>query len=185
MSVIVASSPVRHPNSKTPVLREARPYRTVLRARPPSVGSCRETTRQTTTTMVQLANHHRVVSDTSSSAAATAQDHQLVRCQSLQPAPRLVRAELPTGAALRALVSTTAKTSERRCHRRQQRHFVVFSPVPARLRPRRPPQLVTPINPQRPLLLRPSPPQRLPRHPNNQQRRRRRRRLTTKMMMMA
>ena len=180
MSVIVASSPVRHPNSKTPVLLAARPYRTVLRARPPSVGSCRETTRQTTTTMVPLANHHLVVSDKSSSAAATAQDHRLVLCHGRQPVQQLVRAELPTSAALRALASTTAKTSERRCHRRLQRHFAASSPVPARLQPWSPPQQVIPIHPQRPFPLRPSPHQRLPWHPNNQQRRRRR--LTTTEM---
>ncbi|KAI2492330.1 hypothetical protein MHU86_22236 [Fragilaria crotonensis] len=81
--------------------------------------------------MVPLANHRCVDSDKSFSAVATARDRRPVLCHGRQLAPRLVPVELRTGAALRAAASTTARTSERRCRRRQQRPSDASSPVPA------------------------------------------------------
>ena len=173
MSVIAASCCPPRARKFTILRREARSYHSVQRAsvRPLSVRSRRATTRTSTTTMVQLANHHCVDSDKSSSAAATARDHRPVPWHGRQLALRLVPVEWQASAALRALASTTARTSERRCHRRPPRHYGASSPVPAQLRPQSPPQQPN-LPHQLPFRPRPSPSQRLPRHPDNNQPRR-------------
>ena len=159
MSIIVASSCQPRARKFKTQRRVARSYPPVHRVRvcPLSVGSRRETTRTSTTTMVQLVNLRCVDNDTSSSAAATVQDHRPVPRHGRQLALQLVPVELRTSAALRALASTTVRTSERRCRRRQQRHSDVFSPVPAPLPPQNPPQQSNPL-PQPPFRSRPSPP---------------------------
>ena len=168
MSVIVASCCQPRARKFKTHRRVARSYPPVLRAsvRPLSVGSCRVMSRYKTTTMVQLANHRRVDSDKSFSDAATAPDLRPVPCHGRQPALRLVPVELRTSAALRAAASTTARTSARRCQRRRQRPSDVSSPVPATLPPQSPPQQPN-LTHQLPLRPRPSPPQRLPRQPDN------------------
>ena len=173
MSVIVASSWLPRARKFKIQRRVARSYHPVQRAsvRPLSAGSCRVMSRCTTTTMVQLANHRRVDSDKSSSVAATAPDHRPVPWHGRQPAPRLVPAELRTSAALRAAASTTVRTSERRYRPRQPRHSDASSPVPAPLPPQHPPQHPIQLH-QPPLRSRPSPPQRLLRHPDNNPQRR-------------
>ena len=173
VSVMVASSLLPTPQKLKTPFRVARPYHLVqcVSGSPPSVGSCRETNLCTSTmTMVLLANHHRVGRDTSYSAVATAQDPRPVPCHGRQLALWLVPVEWRASTAPRALASTTARTSARCCHRRQWQRCVVSSPVPARLRPRKPDQWPNPIHNQCPFLLPPSPHQRLPRHLNNQQR---------------
>ena len=183
ISAIVDSIPTPPPHDPKTPLREARPCHLVQRAsvRLPSVGSYRATNRlMSMTTMVLSANHRRVGSDTSSSAAATAQDRRPVLCHGRQLALRLVPVELQTSAALHALASTTVRTSARCCRRRLQQRSDASSPVPARLRPRKPHQQPNPIHNLRLFLQHLSPHQRLLRHPNNQQRRQRR--LTTVTM---
>ena len=177
MSAIVASSRMPTPQKLQTLIRVAPPYYLVQRLRvcPPSVGSSRATTLHISkTTMVRLVNHRRVGSETSSLAAVTA--------HALRPAPTRGRqlahwpapVALQISAALRALASATARTSERSCQRRQ-RPFAVFLPPPARRPPRRHHhQQRTPIPHQHQLLSRQSPSQRLPKHPNNQLRRRQR-----------
>ena len=175
MSVIVASSWLPRARKFKIQRRVARSYHPVQRAsvRPLSAGSCRAMSRYKTTTMVQLVNHRRVDSDKSSNAAATAPDRRPVPCHGRQLALRLVPVEWRASAALRALASTTARTSERCCRRRPRRHYGASSPVPAQLRPQSPPQQPIPPH-QLPFRARPSPPQRLPRHPDNTPQRRRR-----------
>ena len=173
MSVIVASSWLPRARKFKIQRRVARSYHPVQRAsvRPLSVGSCRVMSRCTTTTMVQLANHRRVDSDKSSSVAATAPDHRPVPWHGRQLAPLLVPVELQTSAALRAAASTTARTSERRCQRQQQQPSDASSPAPAPLPPQNPPQHPN-LQHQLPFRPRPSPPQRLLRHPDNNPQRR-------------
>ena len=173
MSVIVASRcQPRARKFKTP-RRVARSYPTVQRAsvRPLSVRSRCMTTRTSTQTMVPFMNHRSVDSARSFSAAVTAPDRRPVLCHGQQLAHKLVPAELRTSAALRAAASTTARTSERRCRRRQQRLSDVSSQAPAPLRPQSPPQQSNPP-PQLPFRPRPRSPQRFPRHPDTQPQRR-------------
>ena len=166
---------------KTP-FRVAPPYLLVQRLRscPPSV-ACRETLRSTMKSMLPRRNHRLAASAMPSPAAATAQDHRPAPSRGRQHAHWLVPVAWRINAALRARVLTTARTSERRCRRRQRRLFGAFLQLPKRLRLRRQqPQQRPPIPHQQRILPRRRPPQSLPRHPNNQQRRRQR--LTTMAM---
>ena len=172
ISVIVGSSPTLQLHRKTPT-REARPYLAVLcgvSAHLPALANRRTTSTMATTKMDrQSSNHHRVASVSPFKNAAIAQDHRPVPCLVPQLVLWLVLAKLPTSAALRALASTTARTSGPPSRRRRQRLSERSSPIKARLPPRKK-QKKHPIHRQQQLDRR-NPPS-LPRHLNNPPRRR-------------